>query len=105
MEWFGSVSIWYGSGSSDPFLLRIRPNIDRISTFLYRVLITQKIIHYYLNVKDINSSEKHFLITIFYVFKVKNNQVFVICYFLRLLAVFFYKRGVVGAVPDDRRPR
>ena len=35
-------------------------------------------LYYYIDIENINSSEKKFLITFFYVFTVKNNQVFVV---------------------------
>ena len=51
-----------------------------------------KIIYYYINIENINSNEKNHNYELFYVFKVKNNGIFVICYFsLTFGCVFLYR--------------
>ena len=55
-------------------LLWIRPKIEEIPTFLitFFLLITQKMIYYYINIENIDSYEKQNLNEdFFYVFKVK----------------------------------
>jgi len=58
-------------------LFRIRPKIEKIPTF-YNFFFPRSDL---LLIENINLNEKKSLLRFFNVFKVKNNQIFVLCYF------------------------